>query len=60
MPPSTCAHLLAHPDSLDCPLHCSAIDYWVDNVIGELATESALTSGGGAVFFDEVDQGVDE
>ena len=44
---------------LACPLYCSAIDYWVDNVIGELATEGALTSGGGAVFFDEVDQGVE-
>lgn len=35
----------------------AAADYWVNTVIGELATESALTAGGGSVFFDEVDQG---
>ena len=35
----------------------AATDYWIDKVIGELATEQALTSGGGAVFFDETDQG---
>lgn len=35
----------------------AAIQYWLDSVIGELASESALLSGGGAVFFDEVDQG---
>lgn len=35
----------------------AAADFWVTRVIGELATEPSLTSGGGAVFFDEVDQG---
>jgi hypothetical protein len=34
-----------------------ASDFWIDRVIGELATESPLTAGGGSVFFDEVDQG---
>ena len=34
-----------------------AADWWIDRVIGELATEGPLTSGGGSVFFDEVDQG---
>lgn len=37
--------------------NASASAYWVNQVIGELATEIPLTSGGGAVFFDEVDQG---
>ncbi len=31
----------------------AAADYWVDVVIGELATDKALTTGRGAVFFDE-------
>ncbi len=31
----------------------AAADYWVDVVIGELATDQALTTGRGAVFFDE-------
>ena len=35
----------------------AATSYWLDNVISELSTESALLGGGGAVFFDEVDQG---
>jgi hypothetical protein len=36
----------------------AAADYWVTSVIGELAMDFALTSGGrGAVFFDESDQG---
>jgi Hypothetical glycosyl hydrolase family 15 len=36
-----------------------ATDWWVANVIGELTSESALTTGpgAGAVFFDETDQG---
>jgi hypothetical protein len=35
-----------------------AADYWVNSVIGELAMDRALTTGGrGATFFDEVDQG---
>jgi hypothetical protein len=36
-----------------------ATDWWVSNVIAELASESALTNAGGvpgAVFFDECDQ----
>ncbi len=49
--------LVRHPT---CPAPisppCSAIEYWVNNVIKELATEAPLTAGG-AVFFDEVDQG---
>ena len=36
----------------------AASDYWIASVIGQLATDAALTSAGrGAVFFDEVDQG---
>lgn len=35
----------------------ASMEYWLSRVIGELATEAALTQGGGAVFFDEVDQG---
>ena len=34
-----------------------AAQYWLDSVVGELTSESALLGGGGAVFFDEVDQG---
>jgi len=34
-----------------------AADFWLNSVIGELAMDSALTSGRGAVFFDESDQG---
>lgn len=37
--------------------HAPAADYWVSAVIGELATDRALTSGRGAAFFDESDQG---
>ena len=37
--------------------HAPAADYWVSAVIGELATDRALTSGRGAVFWDESDQG---
>lgn len=35
----------------------AAADYWVGTVIGELTMDAALTTGRGAVFFDEVDQG---
>ena len=35
----------------------AATQYWLDSIVGELASESALLGGGGAVFFDEVDQG---
>lgn len=34
-----------------------ATAYWLSSVVAELASESALLGGGGAVFFDEVDQG---
>eukprot|EP00040_Diaphanoeca_grandis_P023212 m.125889 g.125889 ORF g.125889 m.125889 type:complete len:421 (+) comp29163_c0_seq1:61-1323(+) len=39
--------------------NANAVDYWVDHVIGQLATDSAMTglNGRGAVFFDETDQG---
>jgi hypothetical protein len=38
--------------------NASAIDYFVDNVIGGLLKDPTLTAGNGAVFFDECDQGV--
>jgi hypothetical protein len=37
--------------------NASAGDYWVDRVIGQLVGDNSLNSGGGAVFFDEVDEG---
>ena len=34
-----------------------AANYWIDQVIGQLIKDTSLTTGRGAVFFDEVDQG---
>jgi hypothetical protein len=34
-----------------------AVAWWLGAVVGSLTSDASLTAGGGAVFFDEVDQG---